>query len=234
MKKKKPSRVRVSSRCALPRPGGHMTRSEPMARTKLWSKARAPVSGGDGRTVSSRGEREIRLKPSRRWSNSSPNTATMSEEKPKVSPGGGEWRISGGTFNSCHCRDVHRAMAWFARFSESAQCVFPQMNERPHQHSRSPPAAVPWSLGHINWDIGVFCGTRCFYFADISFVVNDTMSMSATAQLPQLQQRQKSANDVTHSYFDKRRSRGFAPLLTVISVSVTVRPVRSAGALTGG
>lgn len=63
----------------------------------------------------------------------------MSEEKPKVSPVGASGVLLGcdGTFDSCHCLDVQRKMAWFARFSESAQCVFPQMNERPRIHAFS-------------------------------------------------------------------------------------------------
>lgn len=48
------SRDRVSPRSALPRLGGHVTQPEPMVRSQLWSKARAPVSGGDGRTESGR------------------------------------------------------------------------------------------------------------------------------------------------------------------------------------
>lgn len=42
-----------------------------------------------------------------------------------------------GTLNSCDSLDVQRKMAWFARFSESAQCVLPQMNERRRTHALS-------------------------------------------------------------------------------------------------
>lgn len=96
-----------------------------MVRSQQWSKARAPVSGGDERTEGGRernntkAEQTLRKKPHTKYSHD-----VRGKAKGEFCGVSGALVFCDGSIGSCHSSDVQCKMAWFARFSESALCFF--------------------------------------------------------------------------------------------------------------